>query len=376
MAETKTKKRIIMRHRGRSFQVFIYLGKIIRIFLYQNDWKVLPMAAVVAGMASLVVRSGMFHSMEKTLLGSLALTCVAIWNGFFNSIQVVCRERSIIKREHRAGMHISAYLAAHMIFQAVLCALQAGITIYVCIFIGIKFPQDGLITNYYVLDMWITLFLVTFASDLMSLLISCIVRTTTAAMTVMPFILIFQLVFSGGIFELPKSVDFLSEFTFSHYGIQCIAAQSGYNELPMQSAWETLNKMKNSEIDAQVTVDQTMNVLYTNKNEALQNIRNAEVENGVTVKDVMEKLMKSPEYKVFSDEKIPIKFKVSDVIDVFGWKKVKDAVDEKSMEAGQNSNYDKTRENVMECWITLVKMGLLMAILSVIALEFIDKDKR
>ena len=58
------------------------------------------------------------------------------------------------------------------------------------------------------------------------------------------------------------------------------------------------------------------------------------------------------------------------------WKKVKDAVDEKSMEAGQNSNYDKTRENVMECWITLVKMGLLMAILSVIALEFIDKDKR
>ena len=138
-----------MRHRGRSFQVFIYLGKIIRVFLYQNDWKVLPMAAVVAGMASLVVRSGMFHSMEKTLLGSLALTCVAIWNGFFNSIQVVCRERSIIKREHRAGMHISAYLAAHMIFQAVLCALQAGITIYVCIFIGIKFPQDGLITNYY-----------------------------------------------------------------------------------------------------------------------------------------------------------------------------------------------------------------------------------
>ena len=117
-------------------------------------------------------------------------------------------------------------------------------------------------------------------------------------------------------------------------------------------------------------------LLYTNKNEALQDIRNAEVEDGLTVKDVMEKLMKSPEYKVFSDEKIPIKFKVSDVIDVFGWKKVKDAVDEKSMEAGQNPNYVKTRDNVMDCWVTLAQMGLLMAILSVIALEFIDKDKR
>ena len=172
METTNSNKKITMRHRGRSSQIIIYLGKIFRIFLYQNDWKVLPMSAVVAGMAALVVRGGMFQSMERTLTGSLALTCVAIWNGFFNSIQVVCRERSIIKREHRAGMHVSAYIAAHMIFQAMLCAIQTGILLYVCSMMGIIFPWKGLITDLFLVDLWITLFLVTYASDMMSLLIS------------------------------------------------------------------------------------------------------------------------------------------------------------------------------------------------------------
>ena len=376
MGETATKKQIKMHHHGRSFQVLIYLGKIVRIFFYQNDWKVLPMAAIVAGMASLVVRAGMFHSMERTLTGSLALSCVALWNGFFNSIQVICRERSIVKREHRSGLHISAYVLAHMIFQAVLCALQSVITIYVCTLVEIPFPTNGLITKYYLLDLAITLFLVAYASDMTSLFVSSIVHSTTAAMTVMPFILIFQLVFSGGIFSLPRSIEPLTNLTISHYGLKSIAAQSGYNDLPMQSAWETLNKMKNSEVDAKVTLDQLMEVLKTNKNASLEELRSKELDNGMTVKEAMELFTSSSDYKQYSDVVFPVQFKVSDVIDIIGENKAKGLVDEKSKAAGQNKEYDKTVENVARCWLTLGLMTLLMALLSVIALEFIDKDKR
>ena len=39
-----------LHYRGRLEQVRIYLGKLLRMFIYQNDWKVLPMAALVAGM--------------------------------------------------------------------------------------------------------------------------------------------------------------------------------------------------------------------------------------------------------------------------------------------------------------------------------------
>lgn len=36
------------RHTGRLGQVRIYLGKFFRIFIYEKDWKVLPLAGTVS----------------------------------------------------------------------------------------------------------------------------------------------------------------------------------------------------------------------------------------------------------------------------------------------------------------------------------------
>ena len=126
---------------GRGSQVLIYLGKLLRGFIYQSDWKVMPLAALIAGLVSMVVRRDFFLTMEGTIKGAFALTCVGIWNGCFNSIQVVCRERDIIKREHRSGLHISAYIFSHMVYQAGLCLLQTIITLYVCKMTGMQFPD-------------------------------------------------------------------------------------------------------------------------------------------------------------------------------------------------------------------------------------------
>ena len=114
MAESKivkTKRIRRIHHTGRLSQVGIYLGKQMRFFINESDWKVLPMAAIIAGLVAMVIRRRFFVNMEGSLIGAFALTCVAIWNGCFNSIQAVCRERAIIKREHRSGMHISSRLS-------------------------------------------------------------------------------------------------------------------------------------------------------------------------------------------------------------------------------------------------------------------------
>ena len=37
-ADKNTKPEIRRRYRGRIGQVHIYLGKLLRMFLYQNDW--------------------------------------------------------------------------------------------------------------------------------------------------------------------------------------------------------------------------------------------------------------------------------------------------------------------------------------------------
>ena len=90
------KKKI--RHRGRLSQTIIYLGKLFRMFLFQNDWKVLPMSAIIAGLVCFAVGSNLYKTMEGTLTGAFALACVCVWNGFFNSIVYMQREGDRKKR--------------------------------------------------------------------------------------------------------------------------------------------------------------------------------------------------------------------------------------------------------------------------------------
>lgn len=232
------------RHTGRLGQIRIYLGKLFRIFIFEKDWKVLLMSAVIAFMVAYVTGKSMFVNMEGTKTGSLAFVCCCIWNGFFNSIQVVCRERAIIKREHRAGLHISSYIAAHMIYQAILCILQVMITLAVYRFTGMTFPTEGLVTGSFVADMMITMFLITYASDMMAFMVSCIVHTTTSAMTVMPFLLIVQLVFAGVAFPLHGFPEKLSNVTISKWGIYAVCTEANYNNLPSTIVVKQLKKLR------------------------------------------------------------------------------------------------------------------------------------
>ncbi len=302
--ETKTKRVRRVHHTGRGSQVGIYLGKQFRFFINESDWKVLPMAAIIAGLVAMVIRRRFFVNMEGALIGGFALACVAIWNGCFNSIQSVCRERAIIKREHRSGMHISSYMAAHMIYQFVLCAAQTALTMFVLRQLDVPIPRgygSGIITPWRICDIGISMFLISYAADMMSLFLSSISRTTTGAMTLMPFILIFQLVFSGGVIPLPEWSKPLSNFTISNYGIKAITAQGNYNELPMTTVWKTVSGMRNSEIGGTFTVGELLDKLDS---PAVENMRDRELLKSYTVGEVAEILSSADEYLHLREKEI------------------------------------------------------------------------
>lgn len=309
-----------VRHRGRLSQVLICLGKLFRMFIFQNDWKVLPMASIIAGLVSFVVGANLFKTQEGTLMGTFALACICIWNGFFNSIQVICRERPIVKREHRAGLHISSYITAHMIYQAFLCLCQTVITITVCFMTKVTFPTESLITPWPIIDIGITVFLTTYSADIMALMVSAIVHSTTTAMTIMPFMLIFQLVFSGGFFQLSGFSVKITNFTISKWGLTALCSQGNYNAKPMVALWNAVAKLQNLEI-----------------------------------------LGKRPiwEFMRFADEN-----------------GIKDEILAWSGKQNQNPVYAFDAGNVLKCWGYLLLFTLAYALVAVIFLEFIDKDKR
>ena len=393
------------RHRGRLEQIPIYLGKLFRSFLYQSDWKVLPMSVVIAALIAMVVKSSFFLTSEGTLRGSFALTCVAIWNGCFNSIQAVCRERSIIKREHRSGMHITSYVFSHMVYQALLCLAQSALTMFVCLKCGVQFPAEGIVFKHLIVEIGFTFFLVSFASDMLSLFISALVRTTTAAMTVMPFLLIFQLVFSGGFFVLPDWGQKISDYTLSHFGLCCINASADYNSLGSTLAWNTLSGLKKESVNGSVTIGQVTELLSDKDNGLLKSVReqtvpiedvltfigdNTGIKNGaalligmlpkgyenLTWGDVIDALASSEYLKSKSDTEIPFSFTIEQVIEMFGESKVKDTIMERSAIASRSDKYAHTTDTVAEYWLMLALSALLFALLATAVLEFIDKDKR
>ena len=414
MSEAKTETRIKsprLRHRGRESQVLIYLGKQLRFFINESDWKVLPMAAIIAALVGMVIRKNFFINMEGSLFGAFAIACVSIWNGCFNSIQSVCRERPIIKREHRSGMHVSSYVTAHIIYQFMLCLAQSALTMYVFRVMDVKFPEKGFMTPWMIVDIGISMLLISYAADMMSLFISSISHTTTGAMTVMPFVLIFQLVFSGGIIPLPEWSQKLSNFTISNYGLKVVAAQSGYNELPMVTGWKTLDSMRNREVGGTFTVGQVMALLDSPALEArrstelipamkvssmltelakgmepeqtafLQNAASSLGEDDITIPaltlgQVVQFAKESPLIQSRLDQSFTFKTTVGEILSVFGEDEIKAIVQGATAAASRKPEYARTVNNIVSNWLMLGAFIVFFALLATISLELIDHDKR
>lgn len=228
---------------GRLGQIRVYTGKFFRIFINERDWKVIVFAVVISALLSLVMGPKMFVEKEFTRTGMFAIVSAMVWIGIFNSIQTVCRERAIIKREHRTGLHITSYVAAHMIYQAVICAVQAVVMIIIYR-IFMQFPEKGLVTGNFYVDVFICFFLILYASDMMGLAVSSVVKSTTAAMTVMPFLLIIQLILSGSIFPLSGAARSISNLTISKWGQRVLCIESNLNEIPSSMLEEELEQLR------------------------------------------------------------------------------------------------------------------------------------
>lgn len=228
---------------GRIGQIRVYTGKFFRIFVNERDWKVIIFAVVISLLLSLVMGDKMFVEKEFTRTGMFAIVSAMVWIGIFNSIQTVCRERAIIKREHRTGLHITSYVAAHMIYQAVICAAQAVVMIIIYR-IFMQFPEKGLVTGNFYADVFICFFLILYASDMMGLAVSSVVKSTTAAMTVMPFLLIIQLILSGSIFPLSGPAKSLSNLTISKWGQRVLCIEANLNEIPSTTLEQDLEQLK------------------------------------------------------------------------------------------------------------------------------------
>lgn len=224
-----------MNNTSYSTQTGVYFKKIARISIREKAWVFLVFAVIIAGVVAAVLGSTMFETHEQTKYGFFTLASACIWIGIFNSIQSVCKEHEIIRSEYRQGTKLSAYISAHVLWQAVLCLAQSIIIFVICLVGGI-FGSDPAATGALFLALpehFITIFLLTFGASVMGLMVSSFSGTPTTAMKIMPFVLIVQLILCGVLFELGEGANLLAGITLSKWGVSAFGASGAINDLEM-----------------------------------------------------------------------------------------------------------------------------------------------
>ncbi len=224
-----------IRHISRAGQTRLYLQTCTRQFINEKNWKLFISSSLIMILISMVTGEKMFQNYDATRSGAFALICACIWIGIFNSIRSICREKEIIKREHRTGLHMSSYLLAHWLYEGGLCLAETVIMVLIVRIANASHFIDQGILFAPTVELMITFFLVTFSADAMGLMISSIVKDENMAMTVMPFALIIQLIMSGMVFELEGVTKTISALTISRWGLDAICVSANVNRMALFS---------------------------------------------------------------------------------------------------------------------------------------------
>lgn len=133
---------------------------------------------------------------------------------------------------------LDAIQGSRALVQFFLCAIQSAILslsyIGVAVVYGNDLPEKGLVTNYPMLEFYISILLLMYAADAMGIMISCLVRKEEAANVLAPYILIVQLIFSGILFNMEGMADYISYIMISKWGMEALGSIADLNNLQLK----------------------------------------------------------------------------------------------------------------------------------------------
>ena len=179
-----------------------------------NLLSLLAQPVIIAGLLAAI-----FEELELSVLFFMAIS--AIWFGTNNAAREIVSELSVYKRERMFNLRILPYALSKIFVLTFFSALQ------VFLFTGIVYLFIGT-DMLYMVNYWsyfgIMLYLA-FSATLLGLLISALLNSNEKVLTVLPIVLIPQIILAGVITKIPeKSVVELASYTMlSRWGTEGFA---------------------------------------------------------------------------------------------------------------------------------------------------------
>lgn len=189
-------------------------------------------APLLAYLISLVANGKEFEQYEVTKSLLFALSCCGFWIGILSSIQEICKERNILKREYMTGLNICSYILSKVAVLGLLCLVQT-LLIVTTFTILLEYPGEGICMPSY-LEYCITTWFTAMAAAAMGLFVSSLFSNADRAMTVAPILLMPQILFSGVIFNLEDATEIVSYLTVCRWSMEGYGSTSDLNALTLK----------------------------------------------------------------------------------------------------------------------------------------------
>jgi hypothetical protein len=177
------------------------------------------------------------------------LAATATWFGTINSAREIVKELPILRRERLAGLRVAPYLASKVVVLVALCVVQTAILLGITA-VKADLPGEGALV-WGPLEIWATLLLASFAALGLGLVISASMTNADRAQSLVPIVLIPQLIFVG--VPGPGGVaEWLSYLTITHWGVEAIRitceipytnGTSGFGATDLLLRWSALALM-------------------------------------------------------------------------------------------------------------------------------------
>jgi ABC-type multidrug transport system ATPase subunit len=160
----------------------------------------------------------------------LMLGIATLWFGTTNAAREIVKERPVFLRERMVNLRLFPYILSKVSVLAVLGVLQVLVLFVIVALKTPHLPARGILLPA-PLEMVISLSLCSLAGLLGGLLISSLVRSTDRAMSIVPIVLIPQVIFSGAVFDLTGWAKVLSYLTISHWCLAALGSTVKINEM-------------------------------------------------------------------------------------------------------------------------------------------------
>ena len=182
---------------------------------------------VIVAALAMIISSQVFEYYEKTKAIMFSIALAALYIGLGDSIQEICKERVILKKEYMANLRLSAYVASKMTVMLLLSFLQSLLFVFTFQLL-VKTPVDGVMYSW-TTEMIITMTITVFSSATIGLFVSAFSRDESAAMTYLPLLLVPQSLFCGMLFELEGITIKISKFILCRWSLEMLGTTNNLN---------------------------------------------------------------------------------------------------------------------------------------------------